>query len=56
MFPCRLVSGLVGGGYTRGTSIRGAPYDFRKAANEQGGVDIKGNHGGVKMTNQKRHL
>lgn len=30
-----LVNQLAGQGYVRGKTIRGAPYDFRKAANEQ---------------------
>jgi len=31
-----IVEGLVKAGYVRGSTLLGAPYDFRKAANEQG--------------------
>ena len=31
-----LLQGLVKAGYVRGSTLLGAPYDFRKAANEQG--------------------
>jgi len=31
-----IVAGLVPQGYTRGENIHGAPYDFRRAANEHG--------------------
>ena len=33
VFVCQ---GLVKAGYVRGDTLLGAPYDFRKAANEQG--------------------
>ena len=33
VFVCQ---GLVKAGYVRGHTLLGAPYDFRKAANEQG--------------------
>ena len=33
VFVCQ---GLVKDGYVRGDTLLGAPYDFRRAANEQG--------------------
>lgn len=35
-----IVEGLVQEGYQRGVNVHGAPYDFRKAANEHGGLSI----------------
>ena len=34
------LQGLVKAGYVRGSTLLGAPYDFRKAANEQGELII----------------
>ena len=32
----KIVTGLLPQGYVRGSNLHGAPYDFRRAANEHG--------------------
>jgi len=41
MYFANIVSHLLPQGYERGVNIRGAPYDFRRAANEHGEYFVK---------------